>query len=24
MGGDLTYRERDGGGSVFSLQLAPA
>jgi signal transduction histidine kinase len=23
MGGDLTYREREGGGSVFSLQLAP-
>ncbi|HEU5056817.1 MAG TPA: HAMP domain-containing sensor histidine kinase [Kofleriaceae bacterium] len=24
MGGDLTYRERAGGGSVFSLELAPA
>ena len=24
MGGDLTYREREGGGSVFSLALAPA
>ena len=24
MGGDLTYREREGGGSVFSLRLAPA
>ena len=23
MGGDLTYREREGGGSVFSLQLSP-
>ena len=24
MGGDLTYREREGGGSVFSLRLCPA